>query len=90
MLKTSTPSFSGSALSKVSKQINSIDHLNLLLNDSGYYDVDVGLPEAIDGMRVMAIGDMNNDKMNDLITINDSAQSITVYYFSEASLKFSS
>lgn len=41
-------------------------------------------------MRVMAIGDMNNDKMNDLITINDSAQSITVYYFSEASLKFSS
>jgi len=36
----------------------------------GFYEVDVGLPDA--DARVMAIADMDNDKLNDLITANSA------------------
>ena len=37
----------------------------------------------------MSIGDLNNDKMNDLVTVDNTAKKVTVYYFSESSLKYS-
>ena len=40
-------------------------------------------------MRAMSIGDLNNDKMNDLVTVDNTAKKVTVYYFSESSLKYS-
>ncbi len=54
----------------------------------GYYDVDVGLPDTQAGLRVMSIGDLNNDKMNDMVTIDNAAQKVTIFYYSESSLKY--
>ena len=54
----------------------------------GYYDVDVGLPDTAAGLRVMSIGDLNNDKMNDMVTIDNAAQKVTIFYYSESSLKY--
>ena len=39
----------------------------------GYYEVDVGLPDASAGMRIMAIADLNNDKLNDLVSVDSSS-----------------
>lgn len=54
----------------------------------GYYEVDVGLPNATAGMRIMAIADLNNDKLNDLITVDSSAQTVTVYYYADDNFKY--
>ena len=55
---------------------------------SGYYEVDVGLPDSPGGMRIMGIADVNNDKLNDLITVDSTAQQVTIYYYNDASFKF--
>ena len=57
--------------------------------DQGYYDVDVGLPSGGTGLRVMSISDLNNDKLNDLVMINSAGDTVTVYYFDDATLKYS-
>ena len=62
--------------------------LSITLLLAGYYDVDVGLPETTDGMRIMAIADLNNDKLNDLVTVDSSAQTVTVYYYSDDNYKY--
>lgn len=54
----------------------------------GYYDVDVGLPATDSGARVMSIGDLNNDKMNDLVMADAAGQTLTVYYFDDSSGMF--
>ena len=54
----------------------------------GYYDVDVGLPVTDSGARVMSIGDLNNDKMNDLVMADADGQTLTVYYFDDSSGMF--
>lgn len=41
-----------------------------------------------DGMRVMAISDMNNDKYNDLITLSTDSMTVSVYYFNKETLQY--
>ena len=48
----------------------------------GYVPVNVGLSDQDDGMRIMAIGDLNNDKQSDLITANADATALKSWYFS--------
>ena len=50
----------------------------------------MGLPDAPAGMRIMAIADINNDKLNDLITVDSSAQTVTVYYYDDSNWKYTS
>ena len=37
----------------------------------------------------MSISDLNNDKLNDLVMINSAGDTVTVYYFDDATLKYS-
>lgn len=41
----------------------------------GFYQVDVGFEDAtnpsFEGAKMMAIGDLNNDKLNDFITVTE-------------------
>lgn len=63
----------------------------MLLFGAGYYEVDVGLPaEAPEGLRIMAMNDMNNDKTTDLVTISADSTTVTVYYFDEGQQKYAS
>ena len=55
---------------------------------AGYYKVDVGLPDAPAGMRIMAVTDINNDKLNDLVTVDNTAQTVTVYYYDDVVQKY--
>lgn len=41
-------------------------------------------------MRIMALQDMNNDNLIDLVTINTAANAVTVYYFKDNQYKTSS
>ena len=49
----------------------------------GFYNVDIGLPstmtpnpnQTFNGLRIFAVGDLNNDKMNDLVTVSDDSLS---------------
>ena len=52
----------------------------------GYYPVNVGLPN--EEMRIMAIADLNNDKYNDIVTINASGSRFSVHYFEETTLTY--
>lgn len=62
--------------SKISKLISSgegqskVRTIKILKLYAGYIPVDVGLSAQDDGMRIMAIGDLNNDKQSDLVTAN--------------------
>ena len=57
---------------------------------SGYAQVNVGLEDPDnEGMRIMAIGDLNNDKLNDLVTANEDASKVTAWYFDEGSYSYS-
>ena len=48
----------------------------------GLYQVDVDLKEAQkNGLRLFAIGDLNNDKQNDIVTLNDKRDGFSVHYF---------
>lgn len=37
----------------------------------------------------MAVADLNNDKSDDLVTVNQAGTQITVYYFSDKTLTYS-
>ena len=78
---TSRLSYFGSTLRKVrsiesahlssfcmlSNCLSLLRRYNIIL---GYYEVDVGLPLNGQGLRVMSIADLNNDKLNDLVMID--------------------
>ena len=55
----------------------------------GYYDVNVGLPENAEGLRIMSIGDLNNDKLNDLVMLDSTGTIGTVYYFDDSTSMYS-
>ena len=40
-------------------------------------------------MRIMAIADLNNDKLNDLVTVDATAQTVTVFYYDDTVNKYS-
>lgn len=40
-------------------------------------------------MRIMSINDLNNDKTNDLVTVDDTGANVTVYYFDETTSTYS-
>ena len=69
MLKTSKLIFFGEDQNRVS--VRSFSYLII-----GYIPVNVGLSDQDDGMRIMAIGDLNNDKQSDLVTVNGEATTI--------------
>ena len=69
MLKISKPIFFGEDQNRVS--VRSLSYLII-----GYIPVNVGLSDQDDGMRIMAIGDLNNDKQSDLVTVNGEATTI--------------
>ena len=60
----------------------------LLTYNLGYIPVNVGLSDQDDGMRIMAIGDLNNDKQSDLVTANADASALKTWYFSQNSWKY--
>ena len=39
-------------------------------------------------MRVMSINDLNNDKMNDLVMIDETGTTVSVMYFDDSKLKY--
>ena len=69
MLKISKPIFFGEDQNRVS--VRSLSYLII-----GYIPVNVGLSDQDDGMRIMAIGDLNNDKQSDLVTVNGESTTI--------------
>ena len=69
MLKISKPIFFGEDQNRVS--VRSLSYLII-----GYIPVNIGLSDQDDGMRIMAIGDLNNDKQSDLVTVNGEATTI--------------
>ena len=54
----------------------------------GFYEIDVGLPDLASGMRIMSIGDLDNDKLNDLVLVDKSGKVVTVYYYDNSMLKY--
>jgi hypothetical protein len=54
--------------------------------------VDVGLKQEagqkVVGQRLFAIGDLNNDKQNDIITVNDAMNGFSAHYFKSENYKF--
>lgn len=61
---------------------------NLFTNYVGFYDVDVGLGTSTDGIRILAISDINNDKYDDLITLNSANNIVTIRYFDPSSMTY--
>lgn len=53
----------------------------------GFYEVNVGLPAK--DVRMMAMADLDNDKLTDLVTINQSGQEVTVRFFTPSTNKYS-
>ena len=91
---TSRLSYFGSTLLKVSIESAHLSSFCMLTNCLllwryyiilGYYEVDVGLPLNGQGLRVMSIADLNNDKLNDLVMIDSTGTKATVYYFDDSS-----
>ena len=62
----------------------------------GLYEVDIGINRGTDaanttlsdGTIVLAIGDINDSKHNDMITMSDDQMTVTVSYFNSATAKF--
>ena len=56
------------------------------------YQVDVGLKDSVGGVsvgqRLFAIGDLNNDKQNDIVTVNDALNGFSAHYFKSENYKF--
>ena len=81
-------------LLKISKLISfgggqsKVRTINITNNSPGYIPVNVGLSAQDDGMRIMAIGDLNNDKQSDLVTTNESATALKAWYFNQSSYKY--
>ena len=49
----------------------------------------MGLSPNTDGRVIMAVADLNNDKSDDLVTVNKEGTTITVYYFDAKTLTYS-
>lgn len=64
------------------------------LNSSflGFYAVDAGLKTSSDadfaGSKIFAMGDMNNDKYNDLVTVTDDMRTLMPYFYNSETYKF--
>lgn len=51
--------------------------------------MDVGLKEAQkNGLRLFALGDLNNDKQNDIVTVNQEQNGFSAQYFRQGEYKF--
>ena len=53
--------------------------------------MDVGLKEVQQterGLRLFAIGDLNNDKQNDIVALNEDMNGFSVHYFRQDDYKF--
>lgn len=51
--------------------------------------MDVGLEDKTgEGLIIMAIGDMNNDKHADIITVNNQQDHFTVHYYSPETMGY--
>jgi len=52
--------------------------------------VDIGLKEVqeSEGLRLFSIGDLNNDKQNDIVTVNEAMNGFSVHYFRQEDYKF--
>ena len=59
----------------------------MILADSlGFYNVDVGLGNSQDtadfqGLKLFAMGDLNNDKMNDIVTVNANQTAFRAWFY---------
>lgn len=47
-----------------------------------------GTNKAVVGQRLFAIGDLNNDKQNDIVTVNDALNGFSAHYFRSDNYKF--
>ncbi|CDW88409.1 UNKNOWN [Stylonychia lemnae] len=61
----------------------------------GFYSVDVGLKSTASdanfkGNKAFAFGDLNNDKLNDLVTVSEDQKSFQPYFYNSESFKFTS
>lgn len=75
-MKTSRPTYSGNDLAKVRQK---------KLTGLGYLPLNVDIPTVTaTGNRILAINDLNNDKLDDLITSNADGSVITVFYYDAA------
>ena len=72
-MKISKPIYFGNAQAKVS-----ISHRDC----KGYLPLNVNIPPVTaTGTRILAISDVNNDKLDDLITSNADGTVVTVFYY---------
>jgi len=64
----------------------------------GLYEVDIGIANSgtdsagttlSDGSIVMAIGDLDDDKHNDILTMSDDQKTLTVNYYSDKTMDYS-
>jgi len=55
----------------------------------GYFDVNVGLPVTNAGMRILNISDLNNDKSNDMVTVDSEGKTVSVFYYDDMTGTFS-
>lgn len=63
----------------------------------GLYEVDIGINSGTDsanatlsdGSLVVAIGDLDDDKHNDIITMTDNQSSFTVHFYDEKNMDYS-
>ena len=83
--KTSTPSSSGTGPLKVSYLV-----LTSSLRLSGIYSVTgFGLNDpGNEGMKIVAMGDIDNDNSQDIVTLNSQQDQITVHYFDSDQMKY--
>lgn len=55
----------------------------------GFYDVDVGFNDpAGEGMKIMAVGDINNDKNADVITVGEDQDSFQLHLYNQTSRRY--
>ena len=55
----------------------------------GFYDVDVGFNDpAGEGMKIMAIGDINNDKNADVITVGEGQDSFQLHLYNQTTRRY--
>lgn len=53
-------------------------------------DVGLTVEQGESGMRIMSMGDLNNDKYNDLVVLDETGTKLTVYYFDSLTKMYSS
>ena len=49
---------------------------------SDFYEIESGIKDPnMEGLKIMAIGDMNNDRNNDIVSVNGDQDHFIVHYF---------